>query len=132
MGKSWASAEEQSFLDPEFEAFMSFKTDKKRYGHRTRFLKGLYARYFAEFPMPAVDESGRSLEERMVEREAVSLQLHASPVILTPDVANSTIFRVEGEQDASWGSPFGEVINTSGSPNQENASEARRATSSGD
>jgi hypothetical protein len=81
MGKSWASAEEESFLRPEFATFLSYKTDKKKYGHRTKFLKGLYARYFAAFPMPEVHESGRSLEDRKTEREAVSQQLHANPAV---------------------------------------------------
>jgi hypothetical protein len=90
MGKSWTTPAEKTFLDAEFENYLSNQGEKK-YGTRKWFLYGFYIQYFAKFPMPEVHESGLPLEKQMSDRQEVSPQPAHDFAFLTLDVANQVI-----------------------------------------
>lgn len=111
MGKSWTTPAEKTFLDAEFENYLSNQGEKK-YGTRKRFLHGLYLRYFAQFPMPEIHESGLPLEKRMSDRRGVSPQPTHDFAFLTFDVANQAILGLGVTQNHQRGSSVAEVFKT--------------------
>jgi hypothetical protein len=116
MGKSWTTPTKKTFLDAEFENYLSNQSEKK-YGTRKQFLHGLYLRYFAKFLMPEVHESGLPLEKQMSDRWEVSPQPAHNFAFLTFDIANQAILGLGVTQNHRQGSSVAEVFKT---PNNRN------------